>query len=269
MPRPGATESATRETRWQKRRREFSESEELTQRNPSLNVTRTGNGGKPAWPSPRRASLAKLDKGSKRARLSHLSRSREVSGPIEAHRSSRAPHSHCVKPAPISSTGPSTGPITIRDDTDTAEKRQTNDTAGSSNHVSKNSNMNLGSTTQKKDVPIKDEPLTPDLTSRIKLRVKADGPGVKARGPVTVGFEVYKTSERLFTSLMSERSLKPDMQKKVSQLTVTVNGKETCCRRNRFDDWMEVCRELNKLWENNPELFSDRVEVDIMLHVDE
>ena len=268
IPRPGATESATRETRWQKRRREFSESEELTQRNPSLNVNRTGNGGKPAWSSPRRASLAELDKGMKRARLSHVSRSREVSGPIEAHGSSRAPHPHRVKPAPISSTGPSTGPITIPDDSDTAEKRQTNDTAESPNHVSKNSNMGIGSKTQKKDVRIKDEPLSPDLTSRIKLRVKAEGPGVKARGPITVGFEVYKTSKRLFTSLMSEDSLKPDMQK-VSQLTVTVNGKETCCRRNRFDDWIEVCRELNKLWENNPELFSDRFEVDIMLHVDE
>lgn len=269
IPRPGATESATRETRWQKRRREFSESEELTQRNPSLNVSRTGNGGKTAWSSPRRASVAELDKDSKRTRLSLSSRSQEVSGPIEALDFSRAPHPHCVEPAPITATGPNTDTIIIPDDSDAAEKQQRKSTAESANDVSKYTNIGLGSTTQEKDVGIKDEPLSPDITSRIKLRVKADGPGVKARGPITAGFEVYKTSERLFTSLMSERSLKPETQKKVSQLTVTINGKETCCRRNRFDDWMEVCGELRRLWDNRPELFNDRFEVDVMLHVDE
>ena len=129
IPRPGATESATRETRWQKRPREFSESEELTQRNPSLNVNRTGNGGKTAWSSPRRAAVAELDKESKRTRLSLPSRSQEVSGPIEAHDSSRAPHPHCVKPVPITPTGPNTDTIIIPDDSDTAEKQQRKSTA--------------------------------------------------------------------------------------------------------------------------------------------
>ena len=68
---------------------------------------------------------------------------------------------------------------------------------------------------------------------------------------------------------MSERSLKPEVQKKVSQLTATVMGKDMCCRRDRWNDWGKVCRELRELWDLRPEVFERRVEVDVMLHVDE
>ena len=115
----------------------------------------------------------------------------------------------------------------------------------------------------------KNEDLSPDITSRIKLRVNADGPGVKDRGAILVDFEVYKTSQRLFTSLLSERNLKPGTREKVSELTVTVDGNKMCCRRDRLNDWSEVCRELRKLWDNRPELFNDRFMMDVMLHVDD
>ena len=156
--------------------------------------------------------------------------------------------------------------IIITDDTDTGgeKRRKTTKT-----HTSSNVPTSPDSPPQDKSAHVKDEPLTADIISRIKLRVKADGPGVSARGPILVDFEDYKTSERLFTSLMSERSLKPEMQKKVSQLTAMIRGKETCCRRDRLGDWAEVCRELRELWDNCPELFDRRFEVDVMLHVDE
>ena len=152
------------------------------------------------------------------------------------------------------------------DDSDTREEKRRKNTK---THAPSNVPTSPESPPQDKSTHIKDEPLTPDIISRIKLRVKADGPGVSARGPILVDFEDYKTSERLFTSLMSERSLKPEMQKRVSQLTATIRGKETCCRRDRLGDWAEVCRELRELWDKSPELFDRRFEVDVMLHVDE
>ena len=157
-------------------------------------------------------------------------------------------------------------PIIITDDSDTDEKQRRQNTK---THISSKLTTAPDSSTQGKHAHIKDEPLSPDIISRTKLRVKADGSGVSARGPILVDFEVYKTPERLFTSLMSERSLKPEMQKRVSQLTATIRGKETCCRRNRLDDWAEVCSELRELWDRSPELFDKRFEVDVMLHVDE
>ena len=148
-------------------------------------------------------------------------------------------------------------------------EQQKKNTTTSEDRTSKKTNTGPDSITQKTGARVKDEPLSPDIIDHTVLRVKADGLSNKARGPITVNFEVYKTSERLFTSLMSERSLKPEIQKKVLQLTATVNGKETCCRRSHFNDWTEVCRELRKLWVNSPELFYDRFEMDVMLHVEE
>ena len=157
-------------------------------------------------------------------------------------------------------------PIVIMDDLDTDEKPQRKNT-----ETDASGGMTTGpdSSTQGEHARIKDEPLSPDIISRIKLRVKADGHGVSARGPILVGLDVYKTSERLFKSLMSERGLKPEMQQRVSQLTATIGGKEMCCRRDRLDDWAEICGELRELWEKSPTLFDRRFEVDIMLHVDE
>ena len=148
-------------------------------------------------------------------------------------------------------------------------EQQRKKTARSKHRALENIKQGPDSDTQEEDVRIKEEPLSANITSHIRLRVKADGPGVKARGPVSVAFENYKTTERLFTSLMSERRLKPEMQEKVSALTVTIDGKETCCRRDALDDWAEVCKELRKLWHKSPGLFKDRFEVDVMLHVDE
>lgn len=156
--------------------------------------------------------------------------------------------------------------IIITDDLDTGEAHRRQNTKV---HIPSKLTTGPESSAKAKHSGIKNEPLSDDIISRIKLRVKADGHGVSARGPILVAFEVYKTSERLFTALMSERSLKPEVQKKVSQLTVTMNGKEMCCRRDRLDDWAEVCREVRELWDNSPELFDRRFEVDVMLHVDE
>ena len=152
-------------------------------------------------------------------------------------------------------------PIIITDDSDTDENKRRKNT--------KTRNVTTGrhSSAQDKYTRIKDEALSPDIISCIKFRVKASGPGVSVRGAVVVDFEFYKTSEELFTSLMLERNLEPAMMDKVSELTASINGKETCCRRGRLDDWIEVCRELRELWEKSPRLFDKRFEVDVMLHV--
>lgn len=115
----------------------------------------------------------------------------------------------------------------------------------------------------------KNEDLSLEITSRIKLRVNAYGPGAQDRGSIIVDFEVYKTSQRLFTALMSERNLKPDIREKISQLTVIIAGNKMCCRRDHWNDWSEVCKELRKLWDDRPELFNDRFVMDVVLHVDE
>lgn len=212
---------------------------------------------------------AKLGNDAKRARLSHSPHKRESSEDSEAYElphASRARHLTSILNSPPEQIKSNTNIVILSDDSDTGQKQRRKNTGDRASH---NTNRRPDSTTQGQDTRIKDEPLSTDITSRIKLRVKADGPGVKARGPILVDFEVYKTSERLFTSLMSERSLKPEMQKKVSQLTATICGKETCCRRDRLDDWSEICRELRKLWDNRPELFNDRFEIHVMLHVDE
>ena len=148
-------------------------------------------------------------------------------------------------------------------------EQQKRHTAATESRGPEITNAGPNSIKQEKKARVKDEPLSAEIMNHTILRVRADGPSIKARGPIEVNFEVYKTSERLFTSLMSERSLKPEMQKKVSQLTATVNGKETCCRRTHLDDWTKICADLRKLWDNSPELFNDHFEIDIMLHVDE
>lgn len=215
---------------------------------------------------------AKKSKKVKRADPHHSNRCREPGLDSDVPLASKA--SPAFGTTPSTTRTPSTAlvhkkPAIISLDSSPERAQEKQKFAASENHASKNTQADPDSITQKEVARVKDEPLFTDITSRTILRVKADGPGIKTRGPIEVDFEVHKTSERLFTSLMSERSLKPEMQKKVSQLTATVNGKETCCRRTHFDDWTKVCRELRKLWDKSPELFDDRFEMDVMLHVDE
>ena len=234
------TELATHERHPSKRRRVLSESKEPTQPIQTQDNDQTGTVGKTALP-------IGLD-----------SYQSTLPGPSQDPTSTLNP-----LPGAIWSD---LSPILITDDSDTDEKqqRQNANTQGPSKVTT-----GPDSSTQDKHAHVKDEPLSPDIISRIELRVKADGPGVSARGPIPVESEVYRTSERLFISLMSERNLKPKMQKKVAQLTATIGGKKMCCRRDRLNDWAKVCRELRELWDHSPELFDKRFEVDIMLHVDE
>ena len=243
MIRPsGATEPATREGHRNKRRRIFSESEEPTQLTQTRENDQTGTAQQSASPGPKTlVSIASAEPGNPQN------------------------HSSAFNPLPETIRFDQ-DPIIITDDLDTGEGKRRKNTQ---THASSNVTTGPDPSTQDKTARIKDEPLSPDIISRIELRVKADGPGVSARGPIPVDFEVYKTSERLFTALMSERKLKPEIQKRVSQLTATIRGRETCCRRDRLDDWTKVCRELRELWDHSPELFDRRFEVDVMLHVDE
>lgn len=247
----GPFESRTRAHCPIKRRRILSGSEEPTQPSQTADRDQTGTSGKtPMRPSPHRSALpiSLIVNPTTSAESGHPQNlTSNFNSPSKAIRSDQHP-------------------ILITDDSDTGEKQRE---PAPKTHTSSKAITSPNSSPQDKPARIDDEPLTPDIISRIKLRVKADDPGVSARGPILVDFEVYKTSERLFTSLMSERSLKPEMQKRVSQLTATIRGKETCCRRDRLGDWVEVCRELRELWDINPELFDRRFEVDVMLHVDE
>ena len=278
-----AIKSSARKNRRVKRPHQYlSESEEPSQPTETLDGAQTGTGGevashKPfhsrqsASPNPKSSLLtssAELGMKSKRARLSQSVRSREMFQQDAEAFESRHPRN--LKPTLKSSKGPTPPPdmntIIVSDDSDNGETQGRKTTQA---HTSTNTNIAPRPLTQNVHTRIKNEPLSPEITARIKLRVKADGPGISARGPVLVNFEIYKTSERLFTSLMSERSLKPEMQKRVSQLTATVRGKEICCRRDRLDDWMEVCGEVRRSWDGSPELFDERFEVDVMLHVDD
>lgn len=189
----------------------------------------------------------------------------------EAHES-KASEAYGITPSATQS--PSSGPVPNESavlwvDSSPEREQQKRKVAVNEHGTSKKPRGGSEFMTERKDASVKDKPLSTDIMDHIILRVKADGPSIKARGSIEVGFEDYKTAERLFTSLMSERSLKSDMQKKVSELTATVNGKETCCRRTHFEDWASVCRELRKLWDNSPQLFDDRFQVDVMLHIDE
>ena len=248
---PWEDEPATSDRHRRKRRRVLSESEEPTQPTQTRDDDQTGTGGTTALP---------MGLGSHQSALPDPKAVDPTASAELGHNSTSTLN---TLPGAIQ---PALSPIIITDDTDAGEKQQRPNTK---THISNKVTIDPDSLPQDKHARVKDEPLSPDITSRIKLRVKADGPGVSARGPILVDFEVYRTSERLFTSLMSERSLKPEMQKRVSQLTVTIRGKETCCRRDRLDDWAEVCRELRELWDHSPELFDRRFEVDVMLHVDE
>ena len=244
-------EQADYERHWRKRRRVLSDNEEPTQPTQTRDNDQTGVYGKTALP---------MDLSSHRSALPGI----RTVVPIASAEPGRSQN-------PTSTLDPLPGairsdlcPIIIKDDSDTGEEQWRKNTK---THASSNLTTNPNSSTGDKFTRIKDEALSPEITSRIKLRVRASGPGVSARGPVVIDFEVYKTSEQLFTSLMAERNLEPEMMKKVSELTASINGKETCCRRGRLDDWIEVCTELGDLWEKSPTLFNKRFEVDVMLHV--
>lgn len=238
----------------------------------SWKPSRSRPGASVANASSERRNKDQKTKKSKRADPPHKNRPSEPGSDSDAPLASKA--SQAYGNTPSTTRTPSTASVhkkhaVISLDSSPEREQQKKTTAIFENRASKKTNAGPDSITQKTEARVKDEPLSTDFINHTILRVKADGPGIKARGPIEVDFEVYKTSERLFTSLMSERSLKPEMQKKVSQLTATVNGKETCCRRSHFNDWTTVCRELRKLWDNSPELFHDRFEMDVMLHVDE
>lgn len=208
----------------------------------------------------------------KRADPPHSNRHSKPRSDPDAPLASKASQAYSVTPsatrtssaAPVHKT-----PLVISLNSSPEPEQEKKDTATFESRPSKKKNAGPSSITQKTEGRVKEEPLSTDIINHVILRVKADGPSIKARGPTNVKFEVYKTSDRLCTSLMSQRNLKPEMQKKVLELTATINGKETCCRRDNFDDWTDVCRDLRKLWINSPQLFYDRFEMDIMLHVDE
>ena len=246
-----AIKPATRKSHRRKRRRILSESEEERQPSQTRDKEQTGTDGETALP---------MGLSSHQSALPGLK--------TEVTIASAEPD---LPQNPTSTLSPLPGavrsdvdPILITDDSDTDEKQRRKNTK---THAPSNMPTGPPSSTQDKYTRIKDEALSPDITSCIKLRVKADGHGVSARGAVVVDFEFFKTSEQLFTSLMSERNLEPAMMAKVSELTVRIEGKETCCRRGRLDDWIEVCRELRELWGRCPMLFERRFEVDVMLHV--
>ena len=113
------------------------------------------------------------------------------------------------------------------------------------------------------------ESLSVEMISCTYLRVSADN--MVGKGPVRVPFELYKTSERLFTSLMSERKIRHDQRPRVSDITATFPwSKESIgIRKGRYEDWTYFCECLRKAWVTESHRFGEGCNVDIMIHVDE
>ncbi len=257
-------------TRNRKRQRVSPQSEEWTEQNEALDVRPKLAKARSRRPAVFAAS-PKVHKHSKRAgppKSSPRQPESEPNAPLASEGSAiQGITPLAARNSPMAHARTRSTPISLSSSPEPEQQRRK--TVRSGHHAPDNTKQGPDSTKQEEDVGIKEEPLSADIMGHIRLRVKADGPGVKARGPISVAFENYKTTERLFTSLMSERRLKPEMQEKVSALTVTIDGEETCCRRDASDDWTDVCRELRKLWDKSPGLFKDRIKVDVMLHVDE
>lgn len=116
---------------------------------------------------------------------------------------------------------------------------------------------------------IKSEPLSADIISKTYLHIRADN--ISGRGPVRVPFSLCKTTEQLFTSLMSERKLRPELYSKVSDITATFtwNQKSFGIRKEKAEDYAFFCDSLRKAWERESHRFVEGCNIDIMIHVDE
>lgn len=115
---------------------------------------------------------------------------------------------------------------------------------------------------------MKAEPLSAEIISRTFLHVRADN---MDRGPVRVPFTLCKTSDRLFTSLMSERKIRYELHDRVSDIsaTFTWNKQSIGIRKGRAEDWAFFCDSLRKAWEKESHRFAEGCNIDIMIHVDE
>ena len=114
---------------------------------------------------------------------------------------------------------------------------------------------------------IKTEPLSAEIIACTFFRVSADN--MPGKGPVRVPFSLYKTSEDLFTSMISERRIR--QHNRISDITATFPwSKESIgIRKGRPEDWTYFCNSLGKAWEKESHRFEEECHIDIMIHVDE
>ena len=91
------------------------------------------------------------------------------------------------------------------------------------------------------------------------------------RGPVRVPLSSCRTSESLFTNLLSERKISQEVRNRVSDVTIAFPwNKETFgIRKGRSEDWAYFSESLRKAWEKESHRFDEGCNIDIMIHVDE
>lgn len=115
---------------------------------------------------------------------------------------------------------------------------------------------------------IKSEPIFAGHRARTFLRVEASNDD---KAPITVPFAGWKTSEQLFSTLIKEQGLRPEVGKKVKQIsaTYTWNKRRHGIRRGREEDWDRFCKTIQKAWELESDKFEDECEIEMVLHVEE
>lgn len=113
----------------------------------------------------------------------------------------------------------------------------------------------------------KGEPLCVAHRTKTVLLVEASN---DSKAPITVPFAAWKTSEELFTSLIREQGLRPELGKKVKQISATYswNKRRHGLRRGREDDWDRFCNTVQKGWEMEADRFEEECEIGMVLHVD-
>ena len=119
---------------------------------------------------------------------------------------------------------------------------------------------------QGEGVHTKNELLDPGLMARTIFRVSASNH--PNRGPIHVPFISCSTPSKLFSELISERQIAPELAKKVTSLTATCSGESFGIRKDRPQDWVFFCEHLREVWEEKMDK-KEKCKVDIMIHVDD
>ena len=117
---------------------------------------------------------------------------------------------------------------------------------------------------------VKDEPLSAEAIEHTVLRVSADN---MKKGPISVPFDNCAVFHSLFASLISERKIRAELDRKISDITLTCawsNNKSFGIRRDKPQDWSSFCGYLRKAWDKDMDRFEDGCcEIEVMIHVDE
>ena len=119
-----------------------------------------------------------------------------------------------------------------------------------------------------KPVHVKLESLSPDILSKIKLKVNASSQQNMA--PATVKLSAYDPANNLFDFLAAECEL--DSKTKVTAVSATYswNHSPHRLRKHKFDeDWKEFCDDLRSAWDSLSDPVKGRLEITMLLHVEE